>query len=108
MAMPSFWTSPAFRESRCFTIRGWYSVRRQRGAQLLACPRGGRRNTSSVRYGRLIGWGLLELPRLGALPALEESLGRAKNMDPARGRIHAGRVHEPRAGPEKTLTDEGE
>ena len=61
-----------------------------------------------MRYGRLIGWGLLMLPRLGALPASEKSLGRAKNTDPASCRVCAGRVQEPRAGPEKTLTDEGE
>ena len=67
-----------------------------------------RRNTTSVRYGRLIEGGLLELPQMGALPALEESLGRAKNMDPTQGRIHAGRVQEPRVGPEKTLADEGQ
>src|SRR5215213_8396132 len=29
-------------------------------------------------------------------------------MDPARSRVHAGRVEEPKAGSEMTLTDEGE
>ena len=62
--MPIFWTSPAFRGSHRFTIRGWHLVNWQWNPQVSARPVDRVQEQligGVVRLGRLIGWVLVVL-----------------------------------------------
>lgn len=62
--MPIFWTSPAFRGSHRFTIRGWHLVNWQWDPQVSARPVDRVHEQligEVVRHGRLIGWVLVVL-----------------------------------------------